>query len=136
MEQRGDGDAIIAGKDGVISYWPPSWEGVLGYTSSDAVGRPVDIVVPHALRKLHWRGFNKAMASGELKRDAKPFSTVGLHKTGKFVPLRALLEFTTDSGGAIDGVRGTYLGPGPKALAWAFYPALRLGQAFSKSSGR
>lgn len=134
MADDSSADAILAGSDGVIRHWPASWESVLGYSASEAVGRPVDLIVPHVLRRLHWRGFNKAMATKQLKRDAKPFSTVGLHKSGRFVSLRALLEFTQDRSGAIDGVKGTYLGPGPRALVWVAYPLLRLGSAFGDRS--
>jgi PAS domain S-box-containing protein len=126
-------DSVKAGTDGVIRHWPPTWESVLGYTEGDAVGRPVDLVVPHALRRLHWRGFNKAIASGRLKRDGKAFNTVGLHKSGKFVALRAVLELTRDEDGTVDGAKGTYRGPGPRWLAWISFPVLRLGQVLSRS---
>jgi PAS domain S-box-containing protein len=126
-------DSVQAGTDGVIRHWPPSWERALGYTAAEAVGHPVDLVVPDSLRRLHWRGFNKAMASGRLKRDGKPFSTVGLHKSGKFVSLSAMLELTRDEDGAVNGTKGTYLGPGPRWLVWLSFPVLRLGQALSRS---
>jgi hypothetical protein len=104
-----------------------------GGDSAEAVGHPVDLVVPVALRRLHWHGFNKAIASGRLKRDGEPFTTVGIHKNGKFVSLKAMLELTRDEHGAIGGVKGTYLGPGPRWLVWISFPVLRLGQALSRS---
>ena len=48
-------DAIIAAdKDGVVRFWNPGAERIFGYTSEDAVGQSLDIIIPERLRKRHW----------------------------------------------------------------------------------
>lgn len=59
-------DAIVAAdRDGKIFFWNPGAERIFGYSSADAVGRSLDIIIPESLRKRHWDGYRKVMASGE-----------------------------------------------------------------------
>ena len=109
--------AILADRDGVIRGWPPELEGLLGYGVEEAVGRRVDLIVPPALRSRHWRGFSNAVESGRLKREGKPFTTVALHRSGKLVAMRALLELNYGDDGAVSGVEARILGAGPSWLA-------------------
>ena len=129
---------IRVDRKGVIQQWPPELEAVVGYTAAEAVGRPVDLIIPVVLRGMHWRGFHKAVETGRLKRDAKPFSTVALHKSGRLVPLRAKLELTRTAEGSVDGASAVVLGAGPRALALvasATFPVLRLAQRL-RAAGR
>lgn len=59
-------DAIIAAdKKGVIVFWNPGAERIFGYTKAEAVGRPLDIIIPLSLRKRHWDGYRRVMETGE-----------------------------------------------------------------------
>jgi PAS domain S-box-containing protein len=47
-------DAIVASdKDGIIQFWNPGAERIFGYTSDDAVGKSLDIIIPKLLRARH-----------------------------------------------------------------------------------
>lgn len=59
-------DAIIAAdEEGTIFFWNPGAERIFGYTSADAVGRSLDIIIPDRLRHRHWDGYRQVMKSGE-----------------------------------------------------------------------
>jgi PAS domain S-box-containing protein len=59
-------DAIVsADKDGVIRFWNPGAERVFGFTSGQAVGQSLDIIIPERLRKRHWDGYSRVMAGAE-----------------------------------------------------------------------
>jgi PAS domain S-box-containing protein len=59
-------DAIVAAdSDGKIFFWNPGAERVFGFSSADAVGQSLDIIIPQQLRKRHWAGYREVMASGE-----------------------------------------------------------------------
>ena len=62
--------------------------GVFGYSSEEAVGQTLDLVVPPALQARHWRGFNKAVASGQLMRPGKTLKVPAVHKSGKIISLQ------------------------------------------------
>lgn len=85
-------DAIVAAdRAGIISFWGPGAERIFGYTSADAVGRSLDIIIPDRLRKRHWDGYSRVMASGESRYDHGDVLAVpGMTKSGKDISL----EFT------------------------------------------
>lgn len=61
----GTADAIIfADPDGVIQLWNLGAERMFGYSSEDALGRTLDLIIPERLRERHWTGYRQVMASG------------------------------------------------------------------------
>jgi PAS domain S-box-containing protein len=59
-------DAIIAtDREGRITFWNPGAERIFGFCSVDAVGQPLDLIIPDNLRARHWTGYRQAMATGE-----------------------------------------------------------------------
>lgn len=80
--------ALVTDRDGVIRRWESECEGVFGYSSEEAVGQTLDLVVPPVLQARHWRGFNRAVASGQLKRPGKTLKVPAVHKSGKIISLQ------------------------------------------------
>jgi PAS domain S-box-containing protein len=88
------GDAVIVSdSDGSISFWNPAAEHLFGFTSAEAVGKSLDLIIPERFRERHWSGYAKTMSTGEtryahdvlrvpaLRKDGRPLSiafTVGL----------------------------------------------------------
>lgn len=58
-------DAILCvdGK-GTITFWNRAAETMFGYSSAEAVGRSLDIIIPPAHTAAHHRGFERASAGG------------------------------------------------------------------------
>jgi PAS domain S-box-containing protein len=58
--------AIVAtDKNGHITHWDDGAEEFFGYAATEAIGRPVDLIVPEEMRERHWEGFHRVMAGGE-----------------------------------------------------------------------
>ena len=74
---------IYADLNGVIQLWNHGAEAVFGFTSDDAVGQSVDIIIPEKLRAAHWAGFNKAVAHGDILSAPGARMTRGLKKNGE-----------------------------------------------------
>jgi PAS domain S-box-containing protein len=87
-------------RDGVFVAWGDGLSEVFGYTEAEVLGRNLEFLVPPRLRRLHRRGFGRALATGRLRHQGKVLRSVGLHKDGSLVPFRAvdILEFG-ESGG-------------------------------------
>jgi PAS domain S-box-containing protein len=107
---------IRVGSDGVITHWGAELKDVFGYEEGEVLGRKVDFLIPRMLRALHWRGFNKALATGKMHRPNKTFRSVGVHKDGHHVGFRSIdvLNFAKD--GSVEGVTGIILRHGWRSL--------------------
>nr|WP_314623362.1 PAS domain S-box protein [uncultured Noviherbaspirillum sp.] len=74
---------IYADLEGVIQVWNSGAEAVFGFTSEEAVGQSVDIIIPEKLRAAHWAGFKKAIEHGDILSAPGARMTRGLKKNGE-----------------------------------------------------
>ena len=56
---------VYADAEGVIRVWNRGATRVFGFAEAEAVGRPLDIVVPENLRERHWQGYRATMRTGQ-----------------------------------------------------------------------
>ncbi|HKT18387.1 MAG TPA: PAS domain S-box protein, partial [Stellaceae bacterium] len=50
-------DAIIyADADGLIRFWNKGAVRIFGFSTAEALGQSLDIIIPENLRKRHWDG--------------------------------------------------------------------------------
>jgi nitric oxide dioxygenase len=99
-------DAIIAAdKDGVVRFWNPGAERIFGYTSEDAVGQSLDIIIPERQRKRHWDGYQQVMEGGESRYGHGDILAVpGIRKDGAGISVEFTIVPLTDEAGRLNGV--------------------------------
>ncbi len=102
VEQTADA-LIYADRSGVIQLWNQACVGIFGYSQAEAVGQSLDIIIPEHLRAPHWRGFNAAMESGELKLSGKPTLTKALCKNGDKIYAELTFALIKDENGEVLG---------------------------------
>jgi len=78
---------------------------LFGYSSEEALGQSLDLIIPEHLRAAHWRGFEAAMTSGVMKLQGRPTLTRAVHKSGR--KLYVELTFAIVDSGAADNVLGS-----------------------------
>ena len=84
-------DAIlVADREGIISFWNAGAERMFGYSSAEAVGQSLDLIIPENLRVRHWEGFRQVMKTGDTKYKTGLLSSPGICKDGS----RISLEFS------------------------------------------
>jgi PAS domain S-box-containing protein len=84
-------DAIIfADTEGVIRLWNDGAEAIFGYPAKEALGQSLDLIVPEKLRKNHWQGYQKVMATGKTKYGKETLAVPAITKGDK----RISIEFT------------------------------------------
>jgi PAS domain S-box-containing protein len=127
---------ITADRDGVIRHWGRDAESLFGYTSEEALGRKVDVIIPPVLHARHWRGFDKAVNGGQLKRPGKTLKVPAVHKSGTLVPISGSLALTRANDGTVDVVTLTLFGRGPGWTAAAWRAVLALLKAGQLMRGR
>src|SRR5215470_10308417 len=98
VEQVPDG-IIFADREGVIQIWNRGAADLFGYPPQEAVGRPLDIIVPEHLRHAHWEGFGKAVASGHTKHGTGAMKTRATHKAGHKLYVSLAFSVVKDPGG-------------------------------------
>lgn len=77
-------DAVVIADDtGTIVFWNPAAERLFGWTSAEAVGEPLDLIVPERLRERHNDGFRHAMATGETKYGEQLLEVPAAHRDGR-----------------------------------------------------
>ena len=99
-------DAIIAAdKEGRIFLWNPGAERIFGYTSADALGRSLDIIIPDRLRQRHWDGYHEVMKSGESRYGLGDVLAVpGVAKDGRRISLEFTIIPLLDHAGELTGL--------------------------------
>jgi PAS domain S-box-containing protein len=99
-------DAIIAAdKDGIVRFWNPGAERIFGYTSEDAIGQSLDIIIPERLRKRHWDGYQQVMQGGESRYGHGDILAVpSIRKDGAGISVEFTIVPLTDEAGLLNGV--------------------------------
>jgi PAS domain S-box-containing protein len=99
-------DAIIAAdRDGIVRFWNPGAERIFGYTSEDAIGQSLDIIIPERLRKRHWDGYQQVMQGGESRYGHGDILAVpSIRKDGAGISVEFTIVPLTDEAGRLNGV--------------------------------
>lgn len=94
-------DAVISqSPDGVIETWNQGAENVFGHTADDAIGKPLQLIVPPE-KVEEELAILQRIGKGER---VQPFETVRLHKSGKLLQVSASPSPVFDAAGNITGV--------------------------------
>ena len=88
---------IIADKEGKIIVWNNSCSQLFGYSSEEAIGQNIDIIIPKNMHALHHKGMNNFMSGGETKIIGQTVSLDGLSKDGSLVPIELSLSHWKES---------------------------------------
>jgi PAS domain S-box-containing protein len=81
---------VVCDADGVIRLWNGGAQRMFGYSSPEAIGESLDIIVPEKLRKRHWDGYHKTMATGQTRYGDTLLSVPATHRDGR----RLSIEFS------------------------------------------
>ena len=92
VEQSPDA-TIYSDIQGHIRVWNAAAVKMFGFSVEQALGQSLDISIPETLRKMHWRGFDAAIAAGVTKHSGKPMATKALRADGS--------QFYTEMGFAL-----------------------------------
>ena len=82
---------VVADSNGAIRFWNAGAERLFGFSAEEALGQPLDIIIPERLRGRHWAGFHETMRTGRSRYGAGDVLSVpALQKDGG----RLSVEFT------------------------------------------
>jgi len=93
-------DAIIfADGEGIIRLWNAGAEAIFGYPAAEALGQSLDLIVPEKLRKRHWEGYRKVMATGKTKYGKETLAVPAITKDDNRVSIEFTIVLVTNDSG-------------------------------------
>jgi len=88
---------ICAGPDNLIASWNSAAEQLFGHCASDAIGKPLWIIIPPQDRAAHAASFDRAVRDGRARLAGGTVEVMGLHADGKQFPVEMSLSMWTES---------------------------------------
>ena len=100
------GDAIVSADDsGNIVFWNPGAEAIFGYNESEAIGKPLNNIIPARYHGMHRETMGRLKAGGETRVVAKRVELEGLRKDGAEFPIELTLSsWKTNQGQFYTGI--------------------------------
>ena len=99
-------DAIIyADADRLVRYWNHGAERLFGFSSDEALGESLDLIIPENLRKRHWEGYARTMQTGLTRYGQGDVLAVpALRKDGSRVSVEFTILPFRDNEGKMRGI--------------------------------
>lgn len=78
------GDAIVVSDvNHSITLWNKGAERMFGYSEAEALGQSLDLIIPERMRRRHWEGYRKTMATGVTKYGNDVLYVPAIDKAGR-----------------------------------------------------
>ena len=91
--------------DGVIRLWNGGCERIFGYSAAEALGRPLDIIIPENLRARHHQGHAETIRTGHTKYGSGDLLSVpARRKDGTKLSVEFSIIPMRNANGAITGI--------------------------------
>ena len=99
------GDAVIVSDaTGAIVLWNAGAERMFGHTETEALGKTLDIITPERLRKRHWEGYDKSMATGTTKYGNDLLRVPAIHKDGRTMSIAFTVAMLFEPDGKVGSI--------------------------------
>ncbi|GAA4934479.1 PAS domain S-box-containing protein [Nonomuraea thailandensis] len=101
----GGAAVVVADADGLIQSWNPQAAKLFGWSTEEAVGRPLTILMPPRLRDQHVEGLARVRVTGVSELAGHIIPLVGLRRDGSEFPIALTVNaWHGDDGIAYTGV--------------------------------
>ena len=99
-------DAIIsADKNGNIIFWNKAAQKMFEYTEEEAIGQPLEVLMPEGFKAAHQEGLERHVSSGESRVIGKTIEVNGLTKNGDEFPIElSVFTWTADEENYYTGI--------------------------------
>jgi PAS domain S-box-containing protein len=99
---------VFAEPSGIVRIWNSPAESLFGHRAADAIGQPLDFVIPPEYRARHWAGFHEAMAAADGDIDHSSFNIPALHRDGTVIRVEVRLLVIHDSRNRVVGAMAVF----------------------------
>jgi PAS domain S-box-containing protein len=99
------GDAVlVCDAQGAITLWNPACERLFGHTEAEALGQSMDLIIPERLRKRHWEGYDKTMATGITKYGHDVLRVPAVDKQGRSLSIAFTVALLHAADGSVASI--------------------------------
>ncbi|MEV0382829.1 PAS domain S-box protein [Nonomuraea sp. NPDC050643] len=96
---------VVADAAGIIQSWNPQAAALFGWSTEEAVGRPLTMLMPQRFRDQHSAGLGRVRTSSRSKLAGRIIPLVGLRRDGSEFPIALTINaWHSDEGIAYTGV--------------------------------
>ena len=95
---------VIADAAGAIVFWNDAAEQLFGWSSADATGQSLDLIIPERLRGRHWDGYHRVMATAETEYGGRLLEVPALHREGRSLSIGFTVTLLQHPDGAVKGI--------------------------------
>lgn len=95
---------IIADVDGRMVLWNAAATRLFGWTSEEALGRSLDLIIPERFRARHWAGYEQVMESGETRYGTQLLEVPALHRDDRRLSIAFTVTLLHGADGAVRGI--------------------------------
>lgn len=74
---------VVADPDGTITFWNEAATRLFGWSSAEALGRTLDLIIPERQRERHWTGYRNVMATGHTSYGDRLLEVPASHRDGR-----------------------------------------------------
>lgn len=99
-------DCILhSDREGIIRLWNGGCERIFGFSAAEALGRPLDIIIPANLRERHHKGHAETMRTGHTKYGSGELLSVpAMRRDGTRISVEFSIIPFRDGSGSITGL--------------------------------
>lgn len=102
---RAMGDAVVVtDAQGAVVTWNAAATRIFGFSEEEALGQPLDLIIPERLRGRHNEGYAKTVASGITRYGTTLLRVPALHKDGRSLSIAFTVALLTNAQGQVEGV--------------------------------
>ena len=95
---------VVADTNGVLQLWNTGAESMFGYTAKEALGQPLDLIIPDRFRDRHWDGYKRVMNTAHTKYDTELLAVPALTKDGRRISIEFTITLLQDDAGELHGI--------------------------------
>jgi PAS domain S-box-containing protein len=99
------GDAVVVSDaNGAIVVWNAAATRLFGFSEQEALGQPLDLIIPDRLRGRHNEGYAKTVETGITRYGTSLLKVPALHKDGRQLSIAFTVALLTGAQGEVQGV--------------------------------
>jgi len=95
---------VVTDPAGIIRLWNDGATRIFGYSTDEAMGRNLDLIIPEKLRERHWKGYFQTMATGYTRYGDKLLSVPATHRDGRRLSIEFSVALLRDDTNQIVGI--------------------------------